>query len=256
MKVVVTPGGDIRHVTPAVEQLRLNRKMRRALFALFLALPMLGGEPLPIEDHNFMAEGGWNREDAVLQYNTFFFRDAMAFELTQEWAASSPRHQLGYTIPMFSDDRAGLGDAMLNYRYQLLGTADSRVALAPRVSLILPTRSARFGRRSSGVQVSLPLSASITPRLETHTNVGATWYRDRGERELNVGQSIALAVTDRVALSVDASYTRCTRGEPLLVIRPGVQFSIEGPAGLGIAPGVAFPNGGGVLVFVALEHPF
>ena len=217
---------------------------------------MLAGEPLPIEDHNFMAEGGWNREDAVVQYNTFFFRDAMAFELTQEWAAASPRHQLGYTIPVFSDDRAGLGDAMLNYRYQLLGTRDSRVALAPRLSLILPTRSARFGQRSSGVQVSVPLSASITPRLQTHTNVGATWYRDRGERELNLGQSVAFNITDRLALSVDASYTRSADGEPLFVVRPGVQFSIDGPGGLGIAPGVAFPDGGGVLVFVALEHPF
>jgi hypothetical protein len=230
--------------------------MRRALLLLIFALPVLAGEPLPIEDYSFLLEGGWNRDDAVLQYNTFFFRDAMAFELTQEWAASSPRHQLGYTIPLFSDDRAGLGDAMLNYRYQLLGTKDSRVALAPRVSLILPTRSARFGERSSGVQVSLPLSASITQRLATHTNVGATWYRDRGERELNLGQSIAFDVTDHVALAVDAAYTRCGGGDHLLVVRPGVQFSIDGPRGLGIAPGVAFPTSGGVLVYVALEHPF
>lgn len=119
--------------------------MRGTFFAFVLAFPMLAGEPLPIEDHNFMAEGGWNREDAVVQYNTFFFRDAMAFELTQEWAAASPKHQLGYTIPVFSDRRAGLGDAMLSYRYQLLGARDSHVALAPRLSLILPTRSAQFG---------------------------------------------------------------------------------------------------------------
>lgn len=106
------------------------------------------------------------------------------------------------------------------------------------------------------MQVNLPLSASISPRLETHTNVGATWYRDRGERELNLGQSIVFDVADRIALSVDASYTRSAGGEPLFVVRPGVQFSIAGPRGLGIAPGVAFPNGGGVLVFIALEHPF
>jgi len=238
--------------------------MKRAFIALLLALPILAGEPLEIEDHNFMTEGGWNRDDAVVQYNTFFFRDAMAFELTQEWAlrlrsgqaASSPKHQLGYTVPVYSDDRAGLGDATLNYRYQLLGGTESRVAIAPRVSLILPTRSARFGERSSGLQVSLPLSASITSKLSTHTNIGGTWYRDRGEREINLGQSIALDVNDHLALAVEAAYTRCGGGDHLFVVRPGVQFSIDGPRGLGIAPGIAFPTSGGVLVYVALEHPF
>ena len=230
--------------------------MRRTLLLLLFALPLLAGEPLPIEDHTFMAEGGWNREDAALQYNTFFFRDAMAFELTQEWAASSPKHQFGFTIPLFSDDRAGLGDAMLNYSYQILGTKDSRIAVAPRVSLILPTRSAQFGERSSGVQVNFPISASITPRLAAHTNIGASWYRDRGERELNLGQSVAFDLTDHLSFSVDAAYTRCGGGEHLIVVRPGLQFSIDGPRGLGIAPGVAFPTRGGVLVYVALEQPF
>ncbi len=216
---------------------------------------MTAGEPLEIEDHNFMLEGGWNRDGTVLQYNTFFFRDAFAIELAQEWAARSGKHQLGYTLPIFSDARAGLGDAMLHYRYQLLGGKDSRIALAPRVSVILPTRSARFGERSSGLQVSFPLSAAITDRLELHTNAGATWYRDRRERELNLAQSVAFSVTDHLALAADAAYTRCGRAH-LFIVRPGVQFSFDGPGGVGIAPGIAFPTDGGVLVYVALEHPF
>ena len=234
--------------------------MRAATFALVIllvtsTLSLAAGEPSPIEDHNFMLEAGRNRDNAVLQYNSFFFRGATAIDLAQEWAVSSPKHQLGYTIPIYSDERTGLGDVTLNYRYQLLGEGESRVALAPRVSLILPTRSAHFGERSGGVQVNLPLSASITSRLATHTNVGATWFVDRGERELNLGQSIAFDVTERMAVSVDAAYTRCGGGSHLFVVRPGVQFSLDGPRGMSIAPGVAFPTGGGVLVYVALEHP-
>jgi len=255
----VTFAGDCQHVPPRVLRLRLCRNMRAATFALLLlafTLSLAAGEPSPIEDHNFMLEVGRNRDNAVLQYNTFFFRGASALELAQEWAVTSPKHQLGYAIPLYSDAQTGLGDVTLNYRYQLFGEGESRIALAPRVSLILPTRNAHFGERSSGVQVNLPFSAAITSRLATHTNAGATWFFDRGERELNLGQSIAFDVAEHMAVSVDAAYTRCGGGSHLFVVRPGVQFSIDGPRGLSIAPGVAFPTNGGVLVYVALEHPF
>ena len=202
-----------------------------------------------------MLETGWNRDDRVLQVNSFFFRKAMAHELVQEWAVSSPRHQLSYNIPLFRDGRTGLGDAMLSYRYQVAGDPGSRVGVAPRLSLILPTRSARFGERSSGLQLSVPLSVSITPRLTSHTNVAVTWYRDREAGEVNAAQSVAFAVTGRMAVAVDASYTRCNEGSQVLVVRPGVQFTIDGPRGLQISPGVAFPNGGGVLFLIALEQP-
>jgi hypothetical protein len=216
---------------------------------LSLAAPLWGGEPSPIEDRNFMLESGWNREDAALQVNSFFFRGATSHELVGEWAMRSQRHQLGYTLPFFSDDRTGLGDVLLNYRYQFLGDADSRIGIAPRVSLMLPTRDAHFGERSSGVQVNVPISASITDRLTSHTNAGATWFADRGETEFNLAQSLSFDVTKRIALTVDANYA-----SQLLVVRPGVQFSIDGPGGLQIAPGVAFPDSGGVLVYLALER--
>ena len=227
------------------------------LVAFFLAaIPLCGGEPSPIEDRNFMLESGWNRDDAVVQVNSFFFDGAMAYELVQEWAQSSPRHQLSFTVPFYTDERTGLGDVMLNYRYQLAGSGDSRVGVAPRLSLILPTRDAHFGERSSGLQVNVPVSAAITPRLVSHTNAGGTWYRDRGEKELHLAQSLSFDVTQRLALTVDANYTRCDDASHLLVVRPGIQFSIDGPRGLQIVPGVAFPDSGGVLVYVALEQPF
>ena len=201
-----------------------------------------------------MLESGWNRTDAALQVNSFFLNGATSYELVGEWAVTSPRHQLSYTIPIYADGRTGLGDVMLNYRYQLAGREGSRVGIAPRVSIILPTRDSLFGDRSSGLQLNVPVSASITGRLTSHTNVGGTWFLDLGAKEINLAQSFSLDVTRHLALTMDASYTRCDEASHLLVLRPGLQLAFEGPAGLQISPGVAFPNGGGVLVSVALER--
>jgi hypothetical protein len=231
--------------------------VNRALLLILLTIPAIAGEPSRIEDSNFLPETGWNRTGGVLQYTSFFLGDAAAHELTHEWAASSPRHQLSYTIPLYTDGETGLGDATINYRYQLFGRAGSRLAVAPRLSLVLPTRSGHFGLASSGVQVNVPISVSMSERLASHTSAGATWFRDRDEKELNFAQSLAFSVTPRIALSLDAAYTRCEDAEHLFVLRPGVQFTIQGPGGLQIAPGVAIPLGTdarGVLLFVALER--
>ena len=210
--------------------------------------------PAPIEDHNFGLESGWNRDGAALQYATFFLRGTSALELTHEWSARSPRHQFSYTIPLYSHaGEAGLGDTVLNYRYQLAGDVQSRIAVAPRVSLLLPTRSAHFGERSRGLEVSVPVSAAITPRLTSHTNLIATWFHDLGNREVTAAQGLTFAATSRVAVSVDAAWKRYADGSDLLVVRPGVQFGVD-LGGIRVSPGVAFPTGEGVLFYVAIEQ--
>lgn len=232
-----------------------------ALILVLATGTALAGDPSPLEDRNFLLETGWNRDDAVLQSNSFFLygRNAFAYELTQEWAAGSSRHQLSYTIPLFTDEATGLGDVTFNYRFQLAGDADSRVGVAPRLTVLFPTRSAQFGGKSSGIQFGLPMSVNLTPRLTSHTNAIATWYRERGESELAVAQSIVFNATSHVAFALDASYTRCAGVVHPLVFRPGVQFAIDGPGGLQFAPGVALAlvNGAGdrsLLVYVALEQ--
>src|SRR6266545_4008587 len=72
---------------------------------------------------------------------------AWAFTFTQEWPLGTQKHQLSYTIPVLrtaSPSTTGLGDAALNYRYQLRG-AEEPVAIAPRLSLLLPTGSSARG---------------------------------------------------------------------------------------------------------------
>ena len=237
--------------------------MKRALvLVLLLTTPAFADDPSPIEDHNFFLEQGWNRDDAVLQSTSSFLygHDAWSYELAQEWAVSSPRHQLSYTIPIFTDGKTGLGDVALNYRYQLIGGEESRIAIAPRASLILPTRNEHFGERSSGVQLNVPVSAKITDRLGSHTNIGATWFRERRSKEINLAQSFVFDATPRIAISVDAAYTRCFTDPHLFVVRPGVQFTLASGSGLQVSPGIAVPvtvgsGRAGVLLFVSLEHP-
>ena len=238
---------DVRADTRRIMRLSL------ILFSLLAAFTAFASHPAPIEDHNFGLEAGWNRDDAAMQYSTFLFRDTSAFELSHEWALSA-RHQLSYAVPVFSHDgETGLGETTLNYRYQLAGGSESRFAVAPRVSLLLPTRSAYFGERSSGLEVNVPVSAAITPRLTSHTNFLATWFRDLGQRELTAAQGITFVATSRLEFALDAAYKRYSDGSKLLVVRPGVQFGFD----LGrvrVAPGVALPIGEGVLFFVAVEQ--
>lgn len=232
--------------------------MLRALALIAVVLPLFAGEPLPIEDVQFFPESGWNRNDAVLQYNAFFHGSGRAHELTQEWGDEGARHQFSFTVPVYSERSTGLGDVTLNYRRQLIGGAGSRLAIAPRVSLILPTRSPLFGIRSSGLQATVPLSISLTPRVTAHSSAGGTWFRDRHESEVNLTQSIGVSVTDRLSVALDGSWTRAGSGDEVLVVRPGVQYTFDGPDGLSITPGIAAPIGPDrreLLIFIALERP-
>ena len=61
-------------------------------------------------------------------------------------------------MPVQSTPPGEAGGTRLNYRYQALGTGDTRVAFAPRLSLLLPTGNAVMGREfgGAGIQTNLP----------------------------------------------------------------------------------------------------
>lgn len=231
--------------------------MRAAIVAtalLLFAISASASHPLRIEDFHFFPESGWNRDDAALQYNTLLFGATFAHEINQEWSKNG-RHQLGFTVPLYTDRITGFGDATLNYRYQLLGNDGSRFGVAPRLSLVLPTRSRSYGERSDGLQVSVPLSIALSSRVESHTNLALTWFRTRHERELSAGQGFAFQATERASLAVDAQYTRASGGAHVVVVRPSFQYAFDAPGGITIAPGIAAPLGDGIMFFVAIEHP-
>ena len=101
-----------------------------------------------IQDNSFLVEEAYNQEFGVVQHISSFTRfwdsKDWNYSFTQEWPVpGNERHQLSYTLVAlhsgaFPDSGAGIGDVVLNYRYQLVGSGDTRTAFSPRLSLIFP----------------------------------------------------------------------------------------------------------------------
>ena len=132
--------------------------------------------PFEIQDNSFLVEEGFNQERGIYQNIFGFVRRSGEWELafTQEWPVGSQTHQLSYTLPFGGYDGAnGLGDALLNYRYQLWLETDTRPAFSPRISLVLPTGGATRGYDTLGYQVNLPFSRQANDWY-FHWNAGFT----------------------------------------------------------------------------------
>jgi len=210
---------------------------------------------------------------------------AIGIEFEQEWPAPSMTHQLSYTIPLARGDTDGegffLGDVELAYRYQLLGEANPRVALAPKIGLSIPTGDWKKGQGAGapGIEVRLPLSVVLTERVFSHSNLASAFVpRARnasGERatlsSYLAGQSLIFAAHPNLHLMLEAVWARTTEvtgpgdttPERSFVISPGLRGAINFRSGLQIVPGIAIPIGVGpssgersVLLYLSLEHPF
>ena len=149
-----------------------------AVFAQEALPPPSPNAPYEILDNSFLVEEAFNQPRGVFQ-NIFGFQrngGAWDFAFTQEWPVASQQHQLSYTVPFsgFAGD-TGIGDVMLNYRYQLLTEDPGLPALSPRLSLILPTGADAFTHDTLGIQVNLPLSKQQGDWY-VHVNAGTTWY--------------------------------------------------------------------------------
>ncbi len=276
--------------------------MRRVLFALLLVTvcaaapgqtppggPQPAEEDRPIQDNSFLVEEAYNQDPGVVQHINFFQRDGRTAQwlstFTQEYPVPRIQHQLSYTIAAqridsFSGTVTGLGDIALNYRYQLVGDGGAKVAVAPRLTLLLPTGDARrgLGAGSTGVQVSLPVSTVLSDSWVAHWNAGATFTpsaRDeRGEkadaRGYNFGASV-IWLGRRVNAMLETVWSRSeavtgpgrTRGTTTFLVSPGIRWSYDLASGLQIVPGIGVPLGVGpsrgqhaIILYLSFEHPF
>src|ERR1044071_9205909 len=102
-----------------------------------------------IQDNSFIVEHAYNQEPGVVQnifeaiYTTSGARRGWQFFFTQEWPVFGQEHQFSYVIPSDhlvdnGQHQNGIGDVLLNYRYQALEEGPVIPAFAPRFSLILP----------------------------------------------------------------------------------------------------------------------
>jgi hypothetical protein len=242
--------------------------------ALLLALLLQATTPGPIQDNSFLLEEAYNQEAGVVQHISLFTRErggAWLYTFTQEWPVRGLRHQLSYTVPYASVEEEsggrqhGFGDLLLNYRYQLVGDGDAKVAVSPRLSVLLPTGSeARLlGEGSVGLQLGVPLSLTLGRRFAAHSNAGLTWIDRSGDSTaLSLGQSVVWLAAQHVNAMVEAVWVHTGSNDSVLV-SPGLRFSIDFANGLQIVPGIAVPLGVGpssgeraVLFYLSFEHPF
>jgi hypothetical protein len=256
-----------------------------AVTALGLAAPRLAADEGPIQDNSFLIEEAYNQEAGVVQHISVLelprHGGDWSFGFTQEWPLGGLAHQLSYTVPVARvGEERGPGDVALNYRYQLLGDGDAPVAMAPRLSLLLPSGDSDegLGAGGTGVEVNLPLSAVLSKRLVGHWNLGASHTADAeglGGRTADLdsvffGQGFVWLARPTLNLMLETLWERTevlagggrVEHEEALLLSPGLRFAQNLP-NLQIVYGLGLPvevgNGDGersVLLYLSLEHPF
>jgi hypothetical protein len=244
-------------------------------------------------DNSFFIEEAYNQEAGVVQHilNAVYGLDRIAgadenrlfLAFTQEWPIFSRAHQFSYTVPysfesIGDQSSDGIGDVLLNYRYQAFFDEHTLMAIAPRFSLILPTGDAErgFGNDTLGYQWNLPFSTALGDSWFVHANAGLTFLPEAGPspgRDLliyNLGASAIYAVTPEFNLmlewlgvwneSIDGGGTS---REFESLISPGFRQAFNFAGGAQLVVGVAVPIGLtagaadiGVFGYVSFEHFF
>ena len=259
--------------------------------ALFLAAPLIAlAAEGPIQDNSFLVEEAYNQEEGVVQHINTFLRSRQSrdwiYTFTQEWPVGGIKHQFSYTVPITRltdspDRRTGIGDVALNYRYQLLGDGEAKLAIAPRFSVFVASGNEAQGRGlgATSYQAMVPLSLVLTPTLVAHSNAGYTWTPKAKDalgnqadlKGWNAGQSFVWLASQHINFMLEAVYGRgqeiAGAGKTSTVksafVSPGVRWSYDFASGLQIVPGIAFPIGVGpsrpeksVFLYLSFEHPF
>src|SRR5262245_54642566 len=243
-----------------------------------------------IQDNSFLIEEAYNQEAGVVQHLQLFLWDwksgGWAWTFTDEWPVPGQTHQLSLTALLARVERGsgtatGLGDFALNYRYQLIGSGEANVAVAPRLSVFFPTGSyvRSLGAGSVGVQVAVPASVVLSDRFVTHWNAGVAWTpqaRDeQGDHASLVipyaGGSVVFLARPAWNLLLETLWVRTesvvgersVRLRQTWVVSPGFRYAWTLERGLQIVAGIGAPIGVGPshgqysgLVYLSFEHPF
>jgi hypothetical protein len=177
--------------------------------------------------------------------------------------------------------RTGFGDTAVNYRYQLLGSGETRLAISPRLTMLLPTGNSQAGRGLGGfgMQTNIPVSVVVSKYFVTHWNAGTTWVPQQknqfdqraGTVGVNLGQSMIWLTKPNFNVMLETVWNSAegvvsagkTERASSIYMNPGVRGAFNFKSGLQIVPGVAVPLGvgpsagdKGVIVYLSFEHPF
>ena len=269
------------------------------LFPLTLASTALSQEmpKRPVDgimDNSFLVEEAYNQEPGVVQHIlTGLYgvdkvgspeKRTLDLAFTQEWPVFSQTHQFSYTVPYsFAWNRgqpsSGVGDVLLNYRYQAYLNDKTLTGFAPRFSLVLPTGDADkgFGNDTLGYQWNLPFSTAIGDRWFVHANAGLTYLPNTGAGaaddllNYNLGASAIYCASPRFNLMLEwigtwnesAGDSGAIEREFSSVISPGIRYAFNFASGSQLVLGLAAPIGLtrsapaiGVFFYFSFEHSF
>lgn len=206
-----------------------------------------------ISDNSFLIEEAYNQEPGTVQtIQSFQFMKAKnwSYLFTQEFPLCSKLHQISYSVPVMHlprtfvrDPKTGIGDVLVNYRYQALDRAE--MAIAPRFSVVLPTGSEgdELGGQGVGFQTNIPVSLELSKRWVSHWNLGATWTAVSEDLVFNYGASLIYLWKDDLNFLLEAVGTQGPSGKDTFYLNPGVRFAANFKNTAQIVPGIALPIG-------------
>ena len=244
-----------------------------------------------LQDNSFFIEEAYNQEAGVVQHiwnatlgvthHSGNSQRRWDISFTQEWPVGSQLHQFSYTVPVSfvnggGESEGGVGDVLLNYRYQALTEGAQRPAFAPRFSLVLPTGDEErgLGNGTIGYQINLPVSKIVSDRWTLHGNAGTTILPDVENVDLvnyNLGGSAIFAVTRELNLMLECvSFFNeepdgkgNSRRENAVILSPGVRYAFNFKNGTQVVGGLAAPVGltsaapdYGFVIYLSIEHSF
>jgi len=242
-----------------------------------------------IEDNSMFVEEAYNQEDRVVQHISNLVllpvgEKNIYYSFTQEWPAFGLKHQLSYTLQLYSISKqniSGFGDMLLNYRYQL-SYKQSFVTCSPRVSLVIPTgnHAKQLGDGSWGLQFNLPVSKRWTNQFINHFNLGASYLFNVKQPEISFsrstvsyfgGLSSIWLMTEKTNLMLECmTYYNATpdaankiKYTNETILAPGIRHAID-IKNLQIVPGLIVPfsiskqdgNKIGLFFYLSFEHPY
>ncbi len=215
-----------------------------------------------ILDNSFLVEEAFNQEAGVVQNILTWTRGrdgGWDGSFTQEWPAPGMAHQLSYTVPFSGDGQAtGIGDVLLNYRFQLRRESERGPAVTPRVSVILPTgrEADGLGGGTAGLQFNLSASKQFRD-FYLHANGGYTWLHEaRGAPQVG-GSGIW-----RVAPMFNLMLEGVVNFDESATVSPGFRWGWnfgERQLVIGIAAPITRADGrsmAALLTYVSYELPF
>lgn len=278
---------------------RLTSNLIRILLLLMILLDLAPNSSTAaaekIRDNLFLLEEAYNQEPGVIQHIQSFRylvrSEDWEYQFTEEWPVTHEMHQISLTLPLLhnaANDYTGLGDIMINYRYQIY--QGQQMYMAPRLSLICPTGDYHngLGHGMFGGQFNLPVSVDFLNAWSMHLNAGVTVTPaakssfstdqigvdgrvpetyEKTTVDTALGAAIVWSSSPTLDFFLEAGFydneelgDQTSERVSTVMINPSVRWAINTSSGMQIVPGLAgnftvYPEREyGVVLYLSFEH--